>query len=1121
MGYRKLAKLSVNLLLLSYIRNFLVVAIADERLLRDGAGYPTSQGENLSSGVLELENSTQSDGRLHPSVLSSRPVVFEPLSLDFGSQHVGMPTMHTVKIGNPNRVQTLQLTSISSDSSDLHTSFFRSKIVKGGEWTSFNVVFLARTVGQVKSRLYISTSLGTFDYKVEGIGEPNPFRLRSLLGARIPVNATYSPLISMYNPFSTSLQVTEMYSSGGDLHLELLSGQPQGSKNLWEIKPFETKAIARANFYGRATSNHTSYIRIRTDAMEGGVSLVLPVEVEVSDPSGLFLSRELLDFGILKSGETKTLPLYVLNSGPQQVYVKQVTVEPPSSALTIDYSTTLFKPGSKYTKVAMITFDTKLINASALVSGRIVVSTEDKDKRSFQLDIPYEANVLYGSLSYNRNQTLFRLGRSPFEPITREISLSNQFDVPLVLYDIRIPTKAQDFFSVIHFNSPYIIPPSSQWHKPFAIQFLPTLPECMFNTTLRLSTNASYFNIPLYCYDGRVTYSLEDPEKDVLDFGTLMEKAVMSMMFSVHNVNPIRISILSYEVSHNLPLATLEVISIQSSRKIPSKPPFHLEPGSEATFRLNISYPNKLGSYLGEVKVHTSFDRQLHIPVQYKTAMGTLHLIPDKITFEPTFPYGSSSVTLLAKSIAALPVEVASVTTVPEDSRIYVKNSWGKLPRLKPNTLNEVGNLIFDPLLGEEESIYLGVRGEAWLDTPLPNSSGELRDLSNDTQWFSDLWGIWSSLLDQGLTTLTLGLKLTTDVATEHTVPAHATLHWPKLVSTNMLKFPVTLVGNSSTEVVEVRNPSLVTLTIEPLLVEQCSHPQTIVDILADSFDPNLHSLDFPKPLSSPFTITLQSSRGNYQAIQPNAEPLQIAVAFTPKVGQPSSGLLLIRNNLTVLDYVVLYGQSNHRVLTLEGVAPGTDTIVFEFTSQHLERCQGVHTLAESVQLTRTLKLHNSGTNPITITAITVGMSGCTEHGFSVTRCNKEITLQPDKWKKIDVSFTPDFTLSRVTNTLRIHTSLGSELLFPLVATLPHHLLSTCYTSRPRADWEKTLSQIALPFWVLFLIVLVVVAILQSNISTQGYRADAPLQPTGGRVFDLTDITRSVHAVLNEKLRTR
>ena len=38
-----------------------------------------------------------------------------------------------------------------------------------------------------------------------------------------------------------------------------------------------------------------------------------------------------------------------------------------------------------------------------------------------------------------------------------------------------------------------------------------------------------------------------------------------------------------------------------------------------------------------------------------------------------------------------LPVEVASVVTVPEDSRVYIKNNWGKFPRLKPNTLNEVG----------------------------------------------------------------------------------------------------------------------------------------------------------------------------------------------------------------------------------------------------------------------------------------------------------------------------------------------------------------------------------------------------------------------------------------------
>ena len=71
--------------------------------------------------------------------------------------------------------------------------------------------------------------------------------------------------------------------------------------NSQEIRPYETKPIARANFYGREAVNHTSFIRVKT-SLEDSPSIVLPVEVEVSDSHGLYLSRELLDFGILKSG---------------------------------------------------------------------------------------------------------------------------------------------------------------------------------------------------------------------------------------------------------------------------------------------------------------------------------------------------------------------------------------------------------------------------------------------------------------------------------------------------------------------------------------------------------------------------------------------------------------------------------------------------------------------------------------------------------------------------------------------------------------------------------------------------------------------------------------------------
>ena len=46
--------------------------------------------------------------------------------------------------------------------------------------------------------------------QVQGVGVPNPFRMRPLLGAKIPLNATYSPLITMYNPFETTLQVLKV-----------------------------------------------------------------------------------------------------------------------------------------------------------------------------------------------------------------------------------------------------------------------------------------------------------------------------------------------------------------------------------------------------------------------------------------------------------------------------------------------------------------------------------------------------------------------------------------------------------------------------------------------------------------------------------------------------------------------------------------------------------------------------------------------------------------------------------------------------------------------------------------------------------------------------------------------
>ena len=57
-------------------------------------------------------------------------------------------------------------------------------------------------------------------------------------------------------------------------------------------------------------------------------------------------------------------------------------------------------------------------------------------------------HYVYRSLSYEKSQTLFRVGQPPFSPIMREIPLTNQFDLPVVLYDVKLPSKAQEYFTV-------------------------------------------------------------------------------------------------------------------------------------------------------------------------------------------------------------------------------------------------------------------------------------------------------------------------------------------------------------------------------------------------------------------------------------------------------------------------------------------------------------------------------------------------------------------------------------------------------------------------------------------------------------------------------------------------
>ncbi|XP_020618589.1 uncharacterized protein LOC110056449 [Orbicella faveolata] len=169
--------------------------------------YQGDMGDVRFSGSHVQNDGSHQNRRDQPNI---RHIRFEPSYLDFYEQSVGMPSIRTVSVINPHTEQNLQLQSISGSTAHFHASFFQSKVVHPLGNTTFDIVFLARLVGNVENTLFIHTSKGVYPYQVFGVGLPNPYRLRPFLGARVPLNFSFSTIINMHNPYDSPLQVSSL-----------------------------------------------------------------------------------------------------------------------------------------------------------------------------------------------------------------------------------------------------------------------------------------------------------------------------------------------------------------------------------------------------------------------------------------------------------------------------------------------------------------------------------------------------------------------------------------------------------------------------------------------------------------------------------------------------------------------------------------------------------------------------------------------------------------------------------------------------------------------------------------------------------------------------------------------
>ncbi|XP_057312609.1 transmembrane protein 131-like isoform X2 [Hydractinia symbiolongicarpus] len=1026
------------------------------------------------------------------SVPNFRVLLFQPTFLDFQEQPVGMPHVQSIVLLNPSDQNDIEILAVNA-LPPFHASRFSKKMLSPLTNMTIDLVFLATMIGNVEHTVYIHTSRGNFPYQVFGVGMANPYRLRAFVSARIPLNGTFSPYINMYNPYSEAIQITEMYSSGSDLHLDLLGNNNDSIGKLWEIPPYETKAVMKATYFSKEEGLAIRFIRIVIGPPAPPTDvLILPFEMLVSTKKGLYTNVDMLDFGTLRTmDEPKSLNLNALNNGNKSLQLLSIQVVPPNKAVSVQFTPFSLKTSKKYSKIATITYTALQASHKRQNSGKIIVYTSDDKKR---LEVPYQANVLQGTLAYSVGKTSFFAGDSP---MTQVLTITNTFNTTLVIYNATLPVEAQHIFSILNFSKAIMVPPG-KLISPLSLTFQANESELSFSTVLRLYTNASIFTIPVHCYNGKLKYIVDSLNDDVLDYGTVGTQENRSLTFRIINNNPVEVSIKEYGTQFEF--ARLRLLHVKNLKKTKHSKrskwvneksnnttaskgstskkktgkegdELILKPSDVVTFTVDIEAPQKEGTYHGEIIMKTIFEA-IRIPIYLKAVEGSLVSKPRRIKIEKAFPGRTENYALTIESTFPYPITLQNLSVYPEDPRFhFIRPDY--LPELPSKEKVHIGWVKFDPFFGEESQCYLCVceidpACDHWHQSlSLPADTWE-----HDFNLLDKLRRKWDIVNSKQESSFNASIIIDSSVIKSYTIPVQASLAWPSLVEQS-IRFPPTHVGNFSFENMVITNPSDHPLVVQIVPLLSYPQPDGGLDLLSDRLIMDSFSLD----LNGHSQFTLPDIKDGWQdhqqvssalnvypsvnslsmILQPR-EKKSVQVGFLPNDESPKTSIMVVRNNLTVLDLVVVHGQGARTHFNMDGNAPGSKSSVlfFEIKAIHLKDCNKSTPKARvypSFTVKRSFTATNVGQLPVHVVSMSINNYECEGFGFRILNCESFI-LMPNDTRKIDVTFIPDFTTSRVTRTLRLLTTMEQSLDFILLATLPHHLLPLCANALPRPFWE-------------------------------------------------------------------
>ena len=355
------------------------------------------------------------------------------------------------------------------------------------------------------------------------------------------------------------------------------------------------------------------------------------------------------------------------------------------------------------------------------------------------------------------------------------------------------------------------------------------------------------------------------------------------------------------------------------------------------------------------------------VPLTIKVLKG--NLMAEPVIMPKTFPGKIVKSILNIKSNYSSTIKIKGAFIEPKDERFKIK----LIDQLiKPGHDNQIQIQFDSSAACYQKLCYTALDvekevGHLWL-----LGSGLYSDTAYiDKELYKLLRNQWLSMTESDRKPM-VNVRLQIDGFGSFVAPIQAHQHWPRLANKLVIRFPSIRVGQMVTKELLIENTADREVLVQAINVIDYPNSEILLQLTSNTiFHQQWSKSDLQAIQSairnghnrSAFSLYNNTIASNSQVqritewlgVEPNANSYimllpagvrhRLAVTFNPPDEKNYTSLLILRNNLTIIDVVMLRGEGGRGLLKIGKTLPNTlnSRLVFDFPERSLEkRCRNL-----------------------------------------------------------------------------------------------------------------------------------------------------------------------------------